>query len=224
MEEKLVATTSLCDYPEGAVQKPSIGGWSNGVKIQEIMDLNPDIVVASDDLQNNVVDDLETAGLDVLQFKPHTLQGVFESINQLGVELGCEDQAHIIVQEMKKGISQIDLKSKRIYCEEWMDPPMVSGNWIPGIIQKANGKYLIKEGQRSRKTDFKRLKEFDPEYIFLNVCGAGRNVSVSEVLDREDWSEITAVKNENVYAVDDALLNRPGPRLVEGVKKIEELI
>jgi len=47
---------------------------------------------------------------------------------------------------------------------------MVSGNWIPGLIETIGGIYFIKEG-RSHRFDLEELKEFDPEYIFLNVCG-----------------------------------------------------
>ena len=68
------------------------------------------------------------------------------------------------------------------------------------------------------------MKDFDPEYIFLNVCGAGGNIDRKDILERPGWQEITAVKNENVFVVDDALLNRPGPRLVEGLKEREDRI
>jgi iron complex transport system substrate-binding protein len=104
-----------------------------------------------------------------------------------------------------------------------MDPPMISGNWIPGLIEAANGNYFIEE-ERSREFNLEKLKEFDPEYIFLNVCGAGDNIDRKEIFARDEWQGITAVKNKDVYVVYDAFLNRPGPRLVEGLKKMEEKI
>jgi iron complex transport system substrate-binding protein len=224
MEDQLIATTSLCDHPVEAIEKENVGGWSEGTRVEKIRELDPDLLIASDDLQDDIVQKLEKEGFQVLQLKPHSLEEVYESIKEIGRVLGCEEKAGELVSEMKKDISDIDLQGKRVYCEEWMDPPMVSGNWIPGLIQKAGGNYFIEEGKRSREFDLEDLKDFDPEYIFLNVCGAGENVETSDIKERDGWKGITAVEKGNVYTVDDALLNRPGPRLVEGVKKIEKLI
>ena len=69
-EEDIVATTSLCDYPAEAARKPSIGGWTNP-KISRIHEFDPDLVLASDDLQDEAVGEIEGQGYPVLQVKPH---------------------------------------------------------------------------------------------------------------------------------------------------------
>lgn len=222
LEDKIVGTTSLCNYPASTREKPSIGGWSEGVNYDKIDELEPDIILLSDQLQDEQASKLNEK-YEVLQVSPESLEEVFESIEKIGTRFDRKNEASKIVSEMKEEIQEVNLKGKRIYCEEWMDPPMVSGNWIPGLIEAANGDYFIGE-ERSREFDLEKLKEFDPEYIFLNVCGAGENIDVKEVLKRPEWQGITAVKNRDVYVIDDAFLNRPGPRLVEGLKKIEEKI
>lgn len=221
--DKITGTTSLCDYPEEATSKSSVGGWTNP-RVDRLEELEPDLVIASDDLQDGAVERVREAGFDVLQVKPHSLDEVLESIIEIGERVGHEQEANNLVKEMKSELEEINLEdSPRIYCEEWMDPPMVSANWIPGVIQRIGGDYFIDEG-RSRSFELEKLKQFDPEYIFLNVCGAGENLNPDEILKRDDWQEITAVKNENVFVLDDAFLNRPGPRLVEGARKIAEKI
>ncbi len=223
-EDQIVATTSLCNYPDKAREKPSIGGWTNP-KISRIQELDPDLIIASDDLQNDAVNKLEGDGFPVLQVKPHTLEEVYESFREIGEALGKEKKAEEIIRKMSEDISNIKIKgSPRIYCEEWMDPPMVSGNWIPGLIEELGGEYFIEECERSREFELEELKQFDPEHIFLNVCGAGENLSSETLLERNDWKDISAVRNRKVYVIDDNLLNRPGPRLVEGAKKIAEKI
>jgi iron complex transport system substrate-binding protein len=223
LEDQLVGTTSLCDHPAEALKKPSIGGWNQGLNYDKIDELNPDIILLSDSLQDRQASKLEENGYEILQVSPENLEEVFDSILEIGRKFGREEKASEIIDDMRSEIEKIDLKEKRIYCEEWMDPPMVSGNWIPGLIEKANGKYFIDE-ERSREFDIEKLKEFDPEYIFLNVCGAGENIDPEKILESPEWQDITAVKNEDVYVVDDALLNRPGPRIVEGLKEIERNI
>jgi len=223
-EDKIAATTSLCDHPEEALEKPSIGGWTNP-DISRIHEFNPDLILASDDLQDNAVEKIESEGFPVKQVKPHTLEEVFTSIKEIGEAVNQGKEAENLVSEMKEEIDEVSLDGgPRIYCEEWMDPPMVSGNWIPGLIQNIGGIYFIEEGERSREFDLNELRDFDPEYIFLNVCGAGENLDTSQLADRDGWQDITAVKEGNVFVVDDSLLNRPGPRLLEGLKVVKELI
>jgi iron complex transport system substrate-binding protein len=221
-EDFIVATTSLCDYPEEAIEKPSMGGWTNP-DLEKIEEIEPDLVLASDDLQDEIVEKLEEKNIEVVQVKPHSLEEVFESIERLGKVVGKEQKASKLVENMKKEIEKVDLEGARIYCEEWMDPPMVSGNWIPDLIQEAGGKYFI-DGGRSREFKTEKMREFDPEYIFLNVCGTGENIDSSKILERDKWQEVRAVREKNVYILDDALLNRPGPRLVKGLKEIERRV
>jgi iron complex transport system substrate-binding protein len=223
-EEDVVATTSLCDFPVEAVEKPSIGGWTNP-KIERIHEFSPDLVLASDDLQDEAVDEIQGEGYPVLQVKPHSLEEVYESIIEIGERVDRKQEAEELVEEMKQDLEKISLPgSPRIYCEEWMDPPMVSGNWIPDLIQEIGGEYFI-EGGRSREFPEENILEFDPEYIFMNICGAGENLQGEKILrEREGWEGISAVENGNVFVIDDSLLNRPGPRLVEGAKKIFEKV
>jgi iron complex transport system substrate-binding protein len=223
-EEDIVATTSLCDYPEEAAKKPSIGGWTNP-KISRIHEFDPDLVLASDDLQDEAVDEIQSEGYPVHQVKPHTLEEVYESIIEVGEKVDRREEAEELVKEMKRELKGIKLEdSPRIYCEEWMDPPMVSGNWISDLIREIGGEYFIEEG-RSREFPKENILEFDPEFIVMNVCGAGENLDGREVREqRSGWEDISAVENGNVYVIDDSLLNRPGPRLVEGAKRIEEIV
>ena len=222
--EEVVATTSLCDYPEEAAKKPSIGGWTNP-KISRIHEFSPDLVIASDDLQDEAVEKIQEEGFPVLQVKPHSLEEVYDSIREIGEAVDHESEAEKVVDEMKQGFREIKLEGNpRIYCEEWMDPPMVSGNWIPDLIRRIGGRYFI-EGGRSRKFPLENLVEFDPEYIIFNICGAGENLQPEKIIgDRDEWQDLTAVENGEIYRIDDSLLNRPGPRLVEAAKEIKAII
>jgi iron complex transport system substrate-binding protein len=221
--DELVATTSLCNHPEEALEKPSIGGWTNP-KIKRVKEFEPDLILASDDLQDRAVERLESEGLEVLQVRPHSLKEVYESFRKIGEAIEREEEAEELVEEMKSELESISLEnSPRIYCEEWMDPPMVSGNWIPDLIREIGGEYFIEEG-RSREFEVRDLKDFDPEYIFFNICGAGENLEPREIISNRKWDEITAVKKGNINELDDSLLNRPGPRLVEGARLIEKFV
>ncbi|MFB6175088.1 MAG: cobalamin-binding protein [Candidatus Nanohalobium sp.] len=219
LERHLVATTGLCNHPEEARKKKSVGGWTSGIDFQRIRNIDPDLILTSDSLQEPIKKELE--GLEVLHVAPQTVEEIYSSIEKIGRRFDAEKKANSLVKEMKEGLSGIDVSgAPRIYCEEWNNPVMASGNWIPGLVERIGGKYFLEEGERSREFELEKLKGFDPEYIFINVCGAGKNVDTEKVLSRPGWQDITAVENGDVYVIDDALLNRPGPRLVEGAEEM----
>jgi len=218
-EEHVVATTSLCEYPSEARKLPSIGGWTN-VDVERVKELDPDLVMATDQLQESIVEELRK-DLEIIHFTPKTLGEVYETVHRTGKIVGEEENASKVVKSMKSRLERVNLNEGiRIYCEEWHDPPMVSGNWVPGLIDQLGAEYLIDEGLRSRKISNDEINDFDPQFVFLNVCGAGENISKETVLKREGWQGIEAVRNKNVFVIDDSLLNRPGPRLVEGAEKL----
>jgi iron complex transport system substrate-binding protein len=218
-EDSLVATTSLCDYPPEAREKESVGGWTSGIDLEKLESLEPDIVLTSDQLQQEIRDSIDFA--PVLHVEPGTLEEVYESIIEIGEEVGAADEARELVEDMRTSIEKIQAEgSPRVYCEEWGDPPYVSGNWIPGLLEKAGIQYPIEDGERSREIDLEELKDFDPDQIFLNICGAGVNAERDKVLERRSWDQLEAVRKGRVHVIDDSLLNRPGPRIVEGLRRI----
>ncbi|MFB6190984.1 MAG: cobalamin-binding protein [Candidatus Nanohaloarchaea archaeon] len=218
--DQVVATTSLCDHPEKARELPGIGGWSQGLDVEKVVEMSPDVALASDDLQDEIVDELSGRGIDVVQVSPHTLEEVYDSVEVIGRAVGREQVARELVKGMKARLRELSVEGARIYCEEWMRPPMASGNWVPGLVESIQAEYFLSGGERSREFDLEELARFDPEYIFLNVCGAGKKVNRDELLERDGWQDIEAVRRGEVYVIDDALLNRPGPRLVEGAAEI----
>lgn len=221
-EDQIVASTSLYEHPEIQEEISTVGGWVNP-DVEKVKGADPDIVLTSDTLQDEVVRSLRNEGLKVRQLNPENLDEVYESIHILGDLVGAESKASKTVSEMKNEISSVNLEGKRIYCEEWINPPMVSGNWIPDLVREANGEYFI-DGGRSREFQTEKLKSFSPEYIFLNICGASENVDKELVYSRDGWSSISALENNRVHVIDDKMLNRPSSSIVNGVKKMERVI
>lgn len=225
VQDQIVTTTVFCNYPLAAKSKPSIGGWTTA-DISQVEEYNPDIVFTSTFLQDEIVRKLKQLGIKILHVDPKTLDQVLESILQIGRVVKKEKEAKVLVNSMKKvfGKDKKFVQKKRIYIEEWHKPPMVSGNWVPGIVVSAGGSSLIDEGEISRKVETDEIRKFDPEIIILSLCGYGDRPSPDLVYERDDWKNISAVKNKKVFVFHDDLLNRPGPRLTEGFRKLQEVL
>jgi len=117
--------------------------------------------------------------------------------------------------------SPSNLNRPRVYIEEWWDPPMASGNWVPDIIELAGGtSFLPPDGKTSRRVSLEEVKKFNPDIILLAYCGFGKKSDPNRILKRAGWDRIPAVRENRIFPVDEEILNRPGPRIMRAVHDI----
>jgi iron complex transport system substrate-binding protein len=108
-----------------------------------------------------------------------------------------------------------------VYVEEWHDPPYASGNWVPELVTMAGGRtFPLAAGQLSKAVTLQEVAAFDPDLIVISWCGAGKLADKALLTNRPGWGELRAVRAGHVRVIDDSLLNRPGPRLVEGAQQL----
>jgi len=113
----------------------------------------------------------------------------------------------------------------RVYCEEWSQPPMAAGNWVPDIVELAGGKSgIVQAGTLSRTYEFSELQSFDPHVAILHICGMGAKPKPESLQTRPGWEQIRAVRDNRVHVLDDSLLNRPTSRLFLGLKQIKDIV
>ncbi len=112
---------------------------------------------------------------------------------------------------------------------EWLDPPFTAGHWIPEMICLAGGRdELAREGCPSSQITWSRIADYDPEILVLVPCGftlarAGEEFAQLKLPD--EWPGLDAARSGHVYAVNgSAYFNRPGPRIVEGLEILAEII
>ncbi|MBM3521598.1 MAG: cobalamin-binding protein [Alphaproteobacteria bacterium] len=110
--------------------------------------------------------------------------------------------------------------SPKVAAIEWLDPPMIGGNWIPELIDVAGGTAVLAEaGEHSSLLADDALSAADPDILVLMPCGFGIARVLAEApafLERPEIAGLRAVRSGDVYAVDgNAYFNRPGPRLAD---------
>jgi len=248
-QDKLVAVTRYCDFPEEAKKKPRIGGWLD-INDELVKSYNPDLILTSTFVQNKITNRYKKSKMNIVALMPTTLKGVFDSIFRIGKLVGKKKEAINVVKSMKNKFNEIDnmiqqqpiknslnnnsinensIKNKtnkpRVYIEEWHKPPTVSGNWIPTLVKIARGKYdLIKAGVHSKEVTTQQIQRYDPEIIIISICGMSDKAPKEWITKREGWQNLSAVKNDKVFVFDDSLLNRPGPRLITGLENLAKMI
>jgi iron complex transport system substrate-binding protein len=226
--DQIVGVTTFCDYPAEAKARPKVGGWTN-LDYEMIKALEPDVVVTSTIVQEKVAEKCRELGFNLLHLDPKNLSDVFETVLKLGQLTGMQANAELVVQRMRLKMDEVKRKTEgaktrpRVYAEEWHKPPFVCGNWVPELIETAGGISLI-NGGRSREVTTEEVQKFDPHYMIVTWCGFKNRAQAETVKFREGWENIYAIKNDRIFIFDDSYLNRPGPRIVEGLEILARTI
>lgn len=229
-QDLIVGKTAYCDFPKNLLKEiPAIGSWIK-LDFELIESLKPDIVITNNIVQEKIAIKLKEAGFNVYHSDPLTLDQIYLDISEVGKITGAKKEAENLIKNIKselieiKRISSTRTYKPKVYIEEWHDPPTISGNWIPELVEIAGGRYsLIQAGKRSMPIGIDKLFEYNPEKIIISWCGFGEKVDTIQVLNRSGWDLLSAIKNKDVSVLDDSLLNRPGPRIVAGTKKLQEI-
>jgi iron complex transport system substrate-binding protein len=175
----------------------------------------------------------------VVSLEPQSIEGIFNSIATVGAYTEAEDEAVGLVEILRERLGMLEnqilerrlqgIASRRVVVLEWLDPPFASGHWVPEMVRRAGGwEVLGAEGERSVETTWERLREMQPEVVVLALCGfdAARAAEELQRASLPEWfDDLDAVRDGELFAVDGSgLFSRPGPRVVEGVALLAELL
>ena len=195
--------------------------------MRDLQPYAPDLVFTATLVQSRLAEELTNDQWKVIHFDPRSVDDVLEVMRTLGLLLDVTDRGRAIAETLRRDLRAVEKKAsllprkQRVYVEEWHNPPMVSGNWVPDIVRCAGGvPFPLPAGSSSRAVTLEEIAAFDPDLIVLSICGAGSFADVTLLTGRPGWSDLRAVRNKAVKVIDDSLLNRPGPRLADGARRI----
>ena len=224
--ECLVGVTHHCDPPAtaGSAHDTSpvvVGGWTTPA-FDRVEALSPDVVFTSDGLQAEVAAECRERGLPVSHREPATLDDVLTGFRTRAESVDRPAAGDRLVAAARARLDRVaaaaaDRPRPIVYCEEWSDPPMAAGNWVPDAVAAAGGAYpFVEAGSRSREVDPEAVVAADPDHVVVHICGHGERVDPATVAER-DWIDAP------VHVIDDSLLNQPSPVLVAGIERLAAL-
>lgn len=189
--------------------------------------------VSFDEVQRVACDYLNSPA-EIIALEPNRLSDIFSDIQRVADVTGVAERGTALVQQMQERMQAIaeqtrDLPRPTVATLEWLDPLMAAGNWMPELIELAGGYNLLgKAGEHSPWLVWDELQSADPDVIVILPCGfdIARTLSeMSALTDREEWQALRAVQSGQVYVTDgNQYFNRPGPRLVESVEILAEIL
>lgn len=163
----------------------------------------------------------------VLQIDPQNLHQVIESINTIAVAAGVADRGIALTESLHSRLQAVATalvgkERPKVFVLEWTDPPFGAGHWVPDIITAAGGEpVLCRPGERSVQTTWDEITAANPDVVIVAPCGFGLDGASDQAhLVSEHLPASVAV-----WAIDaDAVMVRPGPRLVDGVEAIAQML
>ena len=216
--DRIVGVPGTARRPEAALERARVGGFTT-FKLEKILALEPDLVLAFSDLQRDVVRDLIGAGMAVLCTNQRSFDDVLNAMLLIG------DMQDELRQVREYSASWPD--RPRVYFEEWMDPLISGIRWVSEAIEIAGGRDVFAElrdqpAAPDRVVASEAVVQRDPQIILASWCG--KPVDPEQIKRRPGWAAIAAVRTGQIHEIEGADILSPGPSLVHGVRRIHEII
>jgi vitamin B12 transport system substrate-binding protein len=223
--DRIVATTAFADYPEAAKSIPQVGGY-NGIQIESVLALKPDLVVAwKGGNPDGDIDQLERLGLKVYRSETKKLEDISKELMELGKLTGFEKEAERLREKFIRDWAQIKQENSTkpkvsFYYQLWSEPlrTIAAGSWINEIMTSCGGVNIFNDNSMDYpQINLEAVVKAKPQVmIFPSHHGTEDGTSKQW----GPWSEIPAVKNNHLYFINGDLLHRFSLRVTEGMRKV----
>ena len=171
----------------------------------------------------------------VVSLEPNRLGDVWEDIRRVAAALGQPAAGEQLVDRLRRRVLEIGTRAAsqrhrpKLAVIEWIDPLMTAGNWMPELIEVAGGASVLGEaGVHSPAITWDAVALKDPDVIVVSPCGfdiARTRREWPALAAQRGWQRLRAVKEQRVVVADgNAYFHRPGPRLVESLEILAELL
>jgi iron complex transport system substrate-binding protein len=231
---QVVGRDDFSDYPDAVKSLPKVGG-TDKYNNEQIVALRPDLVLAAEINTPEQVKALESLELTVYYLKnPTTLEEMYGNLETMAKLTGHETETATLIESLKARVAAVDKKIAAatarpsvFYEIDATDPakPYTAGpgTFIDLLIQRAGGTNIagtLKD--QYPQLSLEQVITLNPSFIILGDSLYG--VTPDVVKARPGWGSLGAVKNGNIFPVDDNLFSRPGPRLVDGLELLAKLL
>ena len=231
LNEEIAAVTNFCDYPEAVLKKPRIGGFINP-SIEKIVSLKPDLIIATRDGNRwETINRLSDLGFSVYLIHPKSFNGVMKAIHHIGVMVGKEEESRKIIVNMISEKEDITTRIKslpkpKVFFQIGYAPIMTVGRetLADDLIRLAGGKSISENELISYPLySIEAILSKAPEIIIMSSMESRRDYS-NLIKWWQNWNSIPAVKLNAIYVIDSNLVDRPTPRIIEGLETLTKMI
>jgi iron complex transport system substrate-binding protein len=171
----------------------------------------------------------------ILSLDPQYVSDVLNDIRRVAAATGTAARGEEIVAGLQVRIDAVRARAAqatthpRVLHLEWAEPVMCGGHWVPEMIDMAGGINCFGDKETgSFRLDWEAVVASQPEIIILMLCGYTVQRALEDLpilVAKPGWGDLPAVRHNQIFAIDaGAYTSRSGPRLVQGLEIIAEIL
>lgn len=224
--DRVVGVTTYDDYPEEATKLPKVGDFTTP-NMEAIAAAKPDLIVATTGVQADTLKRLEALGATVIAIDPQSLAAVYADIEKLGSATGEVRYADGVINDMRTAVKEVEAavagkERPTAFLEIGQNPLYTVGQGVllDDLLRIAGGVNVVQQPGYVPYS-IEQLAKDNPA-VYLATKGSMSDPAAVE--KRAGYKDLAAVQAQRVYVLDDNLVTRPGPRVVEGLRDIAEAL
>lgn len=226
LDDKIIGTTDYCDYPEAAKHTPKMGGF-NTPNMELIIEADPDLVFISSGIQAELSESFKKLGIKTFALDANTIDQVIYNIKLVGTLLDAEEKAKIVTDDMQKRKDFVqektkDLEKPLVFFEIWDEPLLSAGpnTFVSDILEIAGGINFAQQGESDfPQISLEILLERDPDFYI-----AVDHQKNEDIKNRPGYENLSAIRNNKYYRVEDDYVTLPGPRIIIGLEEVSKIL
>ncbi|MFP3867224.1 MAG: ABC transporter substrate-binding protein, partial [Desulfobacteraceae bacterium] len=228
---RLKGVTQFSNYPAVAKSLPKVGSYIH-LDLERIMSLRPDLCIAiKDGNPKYAVDRLTDLGIPVYTVDPRNLQGVMNSILEIGDLLGASTPAQELVADMQHRLDRVQSlvaqspHRPRVFLQIGIAPIVSAGSntFLDELIARAGGQNLAAGPLAYPRFTREQVLALRPEVIIITSMTRGGAFEQIKA-DWSQWDHLPASQQQRIFVVDSDIFDRPSPRMVEALEILFGLI
>jgi iron complex transport system substrate-binding protein len=231
LDEEIVGVSIHCNFPEKAKTRVRVGSYIS-LDFERITSLKPDLIIATGaGNTREMVDRLEKLGFTTYVIFPKNFRDILQSIAHIGQAVNREKEARGIIEGMRKRSQRVieltkDLPRPKVFIQIG-DAPIVTvgkGSFANDLIRLAGGENIAgKEKEVYPRFGMEEMLKRSPEVIVISSMNPKGDYQKT-LQEWAHWKTLPAVKNGRIHLIDSDLLDRPSPRIIDGLEELARVL
>jgi iron complex transport system substrate-binding protein len=234
LNDRIAGVTDYCNYPPEAKQKPSVGNYT-APNMEKLISLDPDLILITEEQEDDVLPQLVSKGLTVIGIKPGSVSEVLDSIIIIGTATGKTKEANDMVKALKDRLERVTAKTVnlpdtarlKVFYIIWQDPLWTVGakTFHDELISMAGGVNITHDLSGYVDISLETVIAKNPDIIIAGVgMGDGEDAPLIYARTEPRLADTTARQKGQIYSVNMDIVSRPGPRLVDALEELLAII
>jgi iron complex transport system substrate-binding protein len=231
LDEQIAGVSIHCNFPEKARTKVQVGSYIS-LDFERILSLKPDLIIATGaGNTRDMVERLEKFGLPTYVIFPKNLEGILLSIDHIGQIVDRRQEASRVIQGIRERRERVIASTRNLprpgVFLQIGEAPIVTvgkGSFGDDLIRLAGGSNVAGDEKKMYpRFGIEEVLKRAPEVIVISSMNPKADYGKA-LQEWTRWKTIPAVKNGRLHLIDSDLVDRPSPRIIEGLEEMARVL